>query len=174
MRPCPREGKIHVVKRRLFNTLAGVSLLLCIPCVVIWMRSMFQSRPAYLSIVHEHQFQPSLNYWYPEWGLSIPRDDGPSYPGVLGFSVIHESIVVVDAAVNAPPVGSYGGVTIPYWFLAFATATPVVLCIRRQLIIHPSRQLGICPICAYDLRATPDRCPECGTIPRRKTDKLST
>ena len=50
----------------------------------------------------------------------------------------------------------------PYWFLALLCgilpASKATSLFRRR---H-RRQAGFCPICGYDMRATPNRCPECG------------
>jgi hypothetical protein len=58
----------------------------------------------------------------------------------------------------------YGGwyVNIPNWFIAAITAGGVLLLARMWWKRRP-RPAGRCRRCGYDLRATPDRCPECGT-----------
>ena len=51
------------------------------------------------------------------------------------------------------------------WFVPFAW---LVALAARYLVDPPRytsrrRRLGLCERCGYDLRASPDRCPECGT-----------
>lgn len=90
----------------------------------------------------------------PQWEHeSAPRDGWEE----LGFS--HRRSYVLAGL-------SSWRVTAPLWsVLAAAVAIPAMLwaaahrlrCGRRR-----GRNGGYCPACGYDLRATPDRCPECG------------
>jgi hypothetical protein len=59
--------------------------------------------------------------------------------------------------------GTYCDVCLPYWMLISGTAVLPAVCARRLLIRRHRRRARLCLICGYDLRASNDRCPECGT-----------
>ena len=42
---------------------------------------------------------------------------------------------------------------------------PVWWWLRRIAKINREKRKGTCRICGYDLRQTPNRCPECGSVP---------
>jgi hypothetical protein len=56
--------------------------------------------------------------------------------------------------------------TVPFWAVAVTAALlPSSRLISRwRQRRRAQRMRGLCPACEYDLRATPDHCPECGTI----------
>jgi len=54
---------------------------------------------------------------------------------------------------------------LPLWALALATAALPIARLGWRRRVRRRVQRGLCPGCGYDLRATPERCPECGTIP---------
>jgi len=55
-------------------------------------------------------------------------------------------------------------ITLPGWLISLITVIPPLLWLRRWRIYRRNRP-GFCTVCGYDLRATPDRCPECGNVP---------
>jgi hypothetical protein len=59
-------------------------------------------------------------------------------------------------------------IEVPYWlFIVLSAILPARwLIIRRRW--QRRQRAGLCRRCGYDLRATPDRCPECGNIPENR------
>ena len=76
---------------------------------------------------------------------------------------------ILIATVGSPAPGSPISISIIYIPLSTASAALAILpaiwiaiALRRR---HPKKpKEGHCPVCGYDLRATPQKCPECGTI----------
>jgi hypothetical protein len=106
---------------------------------------------------------------------------------VLGLTFLHGTTCVVvndnGSVVRGPPflsgltVGQYPrspplpfwNVEVPYWLALLAFGWLPVWRLSgaaiRALIRRSRSRRYRCPSCNYDLRATPDRCPECGTVP---------
>jgi hypothetical protein len=83
---------------------------------------------------------------------SLPRARSFSF---LGFGYID----------NVPPPASARIIHIPHWFAALLFAIFPAIRLRSILRTRRLNRAGLCERCGYDLRATPDRCPECGAVP---------
>jgi hypothetical protein len=76
------------------------------------------------------------------------------------------AFVAFSAPALPPATQSVHGFAFPLWFpLAMATILPMVWLISRYRHANRHRR-GLCSRCGYDLRATPEQCPECGTPAR--------
>ncbi len=115
------------------------------------------------------QFDPGLKYnnavlaWYD--GLPMGFSAGAG-----GFFVEDEKDFAIDGARHDLWVGKVIYLSVPYWFAWLIWLPLIIFAHRRwqqhQRLVRIDR--GLCVTCGYDLRATPDRCPECGTTAKPK------
>ncbi|HEY7088746.1 MAG TPA: hypothetical protein VH518_11695 [Tepidisphaeraceae bacterium] len=146
----------------------------------LWVMS-YASRPWLLSY-KDHVTEPSYrtNAWCVDidsWKGRFQLDVYPEPERWADYDSDRRPNNIVVLECNWPFYGrfhvySYGGrryLTVwgSYWPIAVATALLPALWIpglMRRLRASRRRRLGCCAHCGYDLRATPDRCPECGAV----------
>jgi hypothetical protein len=98
------------------------------------------------------------------------------YQWTSGLNVLSPTTRFVDASIFGFEYRRNGQLLLiraaaPWWFVitlfAFLPGMRLLIATVRSIRYIRRRRRsrkGVCVRCAYDLRATPDRCPECGTL----------
>jgi hypothetical protein len=113
----------------------------------------------------EAEFETHRGPRHTVWSLLRYRRDDAAPASTrlekLGFRVVYYD----RGQPNSGRTVKVAIITAPYW-LVMGLALPAPLwALRRQVRPRSRRRRGLCPKCGYDLRASPDRCPECGEAP---------
>jgi hypothetical protein len=93
---------------------------------------------------------------------SIRGFDAPRWLQAIGIDWRWQTQNPFPAAGPPAYVQRERHLSIPFWLLIVLTATAGWLLGRRNWIVRRRVINGQCPACGYDVRATPDHCPECG------------
>jgi len=175
------------LRKILFNTATAISLLLFIAVSILWVRSynlsdqfIWKSKTGWRSL-SSGTGHLIVNLLVTDWserpglplGLEYRRDQA-----IVPFNYLMDlntDATDIDTTWEWRGFAWYSKRTsrdliamgvAPFWSIAMlAGALPVAWTMFRWRSGMRNRRKrgGCCVTCGYDLRATPDRCPECGT-----------
>ena len=183
---------MQAFRRRLFASVSVLSLILCLATVGLWVRSRSLFDCAYLfridssrgwaigsatdgAFLLTYRDPPSPNLksaglesgrlrYDVHWLIAhLFTDEGfHDYEShsAFGFGTLRLRESDRAAAATAWRVQA---IHLPHWCppLLFALA-PAWWLLGPRRTLNRRRKLGLCERCGYDLRASPERCPECG------------
>jgi hypothetical protein len=177
----------RAVKRRLVTLAAAASMLLCVAMTALWVRSYSAADIVEYTNVDrlllrkvclgsgggllylygercEYQNPVAADQWMRAEGVQAglahrsERPDDWWGPEMGFFDAECRSWTDISGATSEALV------VFPHWLASLLSAIiPTVWLVER---LRRRRVAGQhCLTCGYDLRATPDRCPECGAVP---------
>jgi hypothetical protein len=151
------------VVRHLFTICSFVSLLLCVAVCVLWVSAPRESWVTY-------GIHGELRLSVSGATVCIHTTREPSLGAPLFMSRSSSRYLRKDEWDAPPaffrlvrwPTRSEWVLTTASPALAFMAAILPLLYVFRRWVARDRRSAGVCARCGYDLRASPERCPECG------------
>jgi hypothetical protein len=170
-----------IVRRWIFNLAATTSLAFCLAIIALWLRSYWRADTVSLfpspqrhwivrsaaGRMHGQQWLATNSLWegvpnnYSSGAVSSFGGYLPMAGQFAGFGYHHGT-----GPFPGTTIGGVDSVLIPHAFFAAIFALLPGLWLRsamRRRAIAARVKAHLCLDCGYDLRASKDRCPECGT-----------
>jgi hypothetical protein len=173
------------LRRLTLAALTWLSLLLCLATAALWVRSYWVGeavRPRtgeWIWVLNSVRgsitigsYRPSPNFQVPPYTRFVPlpapsRPNPPADPRVpIDWHVMGFGLRITRGGTLTTRSGR--STFFPGWMAVTPHAALVVVFAALPAVrFRPRRRRtpGLCATCGYDLRATPERCPECGAVP---------
>jgi hypothetical protein len=155
------------MRRRIMDLLTAASTLMCVAVVALWVRSYVKADFAgYKSGTGARRLTGIISTNGAIWiaWRHFTEDGTPEFylrsDSAARWSVTDSPWLPFYFAHNDPRATDARSAVIPHWS-GLILAIPGGLFLWRKYPRHSTP--GICRACGYDMRATPDRCPECGS-----------
>jgi hypothetical protein len=100
-----------------------------------------------------------------KWTSGAPGDRWQVL-NVSGNNSLHKFLGFRYASGGIGTAGWFWSIRVPLWSIALLCSLLPAIRLSKAIATLRRTRLGLCPKCGYDLRACPDRCPECGTPAR--------
>lgn len=180
----------NTLARLVRHALRLLPLLLCLLAIGFWIygyrrkvvlyhHSLADGTPATLVLgsdggrIHASYYRNLLLSESPSEGWSVVTSETWGWPSLwrfqfrrpnYGSGAARREINALGFAywdMHAGP-SAYYTVLVPYWFVVLLLAIGPALQLRALIRRRRNAGMILCPSCGYDLRASPERCPECG------------